>query len=126
VLTVELVNGNRALNNPHELLSSGALVWLENDHRVHLCLLGDRCRWPCGARSSHGKIPPPSVPGAHEPGPRAPGWRPLFLDYLYLGLTNATAFSPTDVMPLRHWAKLTMGVQALISLIILGLSSHAR
>jgi hypothetical protein len=50
-----------------------------------------------------------------------PGWRPLFLDYLYLGLTNATAFSPTDVMPLRHWAKLTMGAQALISLIILGL-----
>ena len=29
VLTVELVNGNKALNNPHELLSSGALVWLE-------------------------------------------------------------------------------------------------
>ena len=24
-------------------------------------------------------------------------------------------------MPLRHWAKLTMGLQALISLIILGL-----
>jgi len=48
-------------------------------------------------------------------------WRPVFVDYLYRGLTNATAFSPTDVMPLRHWAKLTMGVQALISLIILGL-----
>ncbi len=29
VLTVELVNGNKALNNPHALLSSGALVWLE-------------------------------------------------------------------------------------------------
>ena len=52
-----------------------------------------------------------------------PGWRPLFVDYLYLGLTNATAFSPTDVMPLRHWAKLTMGVQSLISLIILGLAN---
>jgi hypothetical protein len=24
-------------------------------------------------------------------------------------------------MPLRHWAKLTMGVQALISLVVLGL-----
>jgi hypothetical protein len=48
-------------------------------------------------------------------------WRPLFLDHLYLGMTNATAFSPADVMPLRHWAKLTMGAQALISLIILGL-----
>jgi hypothetical protein len=28
------------------------------------------------------------------------GWRPVFLDYLHLGFTNATAFSPTDVMPL--------------------------
>jgi hypothetical protein len=29
-----------------------------------------------------------------------PAWRPVFLDYLHLGFTNATAFSPTDVMPL--------------------------
>jgi hypothetical protein len=50
-----------------------------------------------------------------------PGWRPLFVDYAYLGLTNATALSPTDVMPLRHWAKLTMSMQSLISLILLGL-----
>jgi hypothetical protein len=45
----------------------------------------------------------------------------LFIDYLYLGFTNATAFSPTDVMPLAPWAKTTMAVQALISLVILGL-----
>ena len=51
----------------------------------------------------------------------APGWRPAFLDYLYLGFTNATAFSPTDVMPLSHWAKIGMTVQSLISLAILGL-----
>jgi hypothetical protein len=25
-----------------------------------------------------------------------PGWRPVFLDYLHLGFTNATAFSPTE------------------------------
>jgi hypothetical protein len=37
-----------------------------------------------------------------------PGWRPVFLDYLHLGFTNATAFSPTDVMPLTHRAKYTM------------------
>ena len=48
-------------------------------------------------------------------------WRPRFIDYLYLGLTNATAFSPTDAMPLAPWAKITMALQALISLIILGL-----
>jgi uncharacterized membrane protein len=50
-----------------------------------------------------------------------PGWRPQFFDYLYLGFTNATAFSPTDVMPLARWAKLAMTVQALSSLFILGL-----
>jgi hypothetical protein len=44
-----------------------------------------------------------------------------FIDYLYLGFTNATAFSPTDAMPLAPWAKITMTVQALISLVILSL-----
>ena len=51
----------------------------------------------------------------------APGWRPEFFDYLYLGFTNATALSPTDVMPLSRWAKLAMAVQATASLAILGL-----
>ena len=44
------------------------------------------------------------------------GWRPLFLDYLYLSFTNATAFSPTDTMPLSRWAKMLMLVQSAISL----------
>ena len=38
------------------------------------------------------------------------------MDYLYLSFTNATAFSPTDVMPLVRWAKLTMLVQSAVSL----------
>ena len=48
-------------------------------------------------------------------------WQPRFVDYLYLGFTNATAFSPTDVMPLAPWTKLTMLAQSLISITILGL-----
>ena len=44
------------------------------------------------------------------------GWRPVFLDYLHLGFTNATAFSPTDVMPLTHRAKYTMLVQSTVAL----------
>jgi uncharacterized membrane protein len=44
------------------------------------------------------------------------GWRPLFLDYLYVSFTNATAFSPTDTMPLTRWAKMLMLVQSAISL----------
>ena len=48
-------------------------------------------------------------------------WRPIFLDYLYVSLTNATAFSPTDTMPLSPVAKSTMGVQSLVSLVTLGM-----
>lgn len=50
------------------------------------------------------------------------GWHPQFFDYLYLGFTNATAFSPADVMPLARWAKLAMTVQAITSLFILGIA----
>jgi hypothetical protein len=50
-----------------------------------------------------------------------PGWRPGFGDYLYLSLTNATAFSPTDTMPLTHTAKLVMAVQSVAALLTVGL-----
>jgi uncharacterized membrane protein len=50
-----------------------------------------------------------------------PDWEPRFVDYLYLSFTNATAFSPTDVMPLARWAKLTMLVQSAVSLALAAL-----
>jgi hypothetical protein len=50
-----------------------------------------------------------------------PGWRPHYVDYLILGITTSTAFSPTDVMPMTAWAKLTMALQSLISLTVIGL-----
>jgi len=50
-----------------------------------------------------------------------PDWRPQFVDYLYLAVTNATAFSPTDTMPLNAGVKLMMGSQSLISLVTIGL-----
>jgi len=48
-------------------------------------------------------------------------WEPMFGDYLYVSFTNATAFSPTDVMPLSRWAKAAMAVQAGISVITVAL-----
>ena len=50
-----------------------------------------------------------------------PNWEPAFLDYLYLSFTNATAFSPTDVMPLSRWAKMMMLVQSAISIVAVAL-----
>jgi hypothetical protein len=51
-----------------------------------------------------------------------PGWRPRFIDYLYVGFTNANAFSPTDTLPLTGRAKLAMQTQALISFTIITLA----
>ncbi len=55
------------------------------------------------------------------PGCTVPTWFPKFVDYLYLAFTNATAFSPTDTMPLTAWAKMLMLVQALTSLLTVAL-----
>lgn len=49
------------------------------------------------------------------------GWEPTFLDYLYISVTNATAFSPTDALPLTRRAKMLMALQAFISLITIAL-----
>jgi uncharacterized membrane protein len=49
------------------------------------------------------------------------GWRPGFVDYMYVSLTNATAFSPTDTMPLTQSAKLLMGMQGVASFLTIGL-----
>ena len=86
-------------------------------------------RWPMARRCRHRDGPHPSparspelaFPQQLNPDLEAQHWRPRFIDYLYLGLTNSLAFSPTDVMPLVPWAKIVMGVQSLISLVILGL-----
>jgi hypothetical protein len=45
------------------------------------------------------------------------GWVPTFVDYLYLSLTNSSAFSPTDTMPLSSRAKSLMGIQATAALL---------
>jgi uncharacterized membrane protein len=56
-------------------------------------------------------FPQMSTPGS------SPGWAPSFLDYFYTSFTNATAFSPTDTMPLTAWAKMLMMLQSLASLV---------
>lgn len=48
-------------------------------------------------------------------------WRPGFVDYLYLSLTNSIAFSPTDTMPLTGSAKSVMGIQSVVALLTIGL-----
>jgi hypothetical protein len=53
--------------------------------------------------------------GAAEHAP--PDWRPTFVDYLFLGFSTATAFSPTDALPLTSRAKMLMMLESMISLV---------
>jgi hypothetical protein len=60
----------------------------------------------------------PQMMGA---GDKDPAWSPGFLDYVYVSFTNATAFSPTDTMPLSGRAKMLMAIEAFVSLLTVGL-----
>ncbi|MDQ2960075.1 MAG: hypothetical protein M3R48_03365 [Candidatus Dormibacteraeota bacterium] len=57
----------------------------------------------------------------NAPDKAPPDWRPTFIDYLYVSLTNATAFSPTDTLPLTRLAKSLMGLQSVASLLTVAL-----
>jgi hypothetical protein len=51
----------------------------------------------------------------------APGWQPGMIDYLFLGFTTSTAFSPTEAMPLTARAKILVMLQSIISLIVIAI-----
>jgi len=121
LLVVELVEGAPDLRDASTLLAAGALVWID----VHLtfALLYWELDGGGSAERLHNlrEYPDLAFPEHMNPRLAPPGWRPIFVDYFYLGFTNATAFSPTDVMPLARWAKLLMTVQAVMSILILAL-----
>jgi hypothetical protein len=121
VLINDLIQGGEVTNEASSLLASGALIWLGN------ALVFSLLYWLLDSGG-----PLARYYGEHEyldfaftqqqaPELAPPGWRPHFVDYLVLGLTTNTAFSPTDVMPLARWAKLAMAVQSLIALTVVGL-----
>ncbi len=121
VLAVELIGGENVAASADELLGAGTLIWLGNNV-VFALLYWQFDSGGARARTRHPRAHPDfAFPQHQNPELSQPGWRPMFVDYLYLGLTNATAFSPTDVMPLARWAKLTMALQSLVSLVVFAL-----
>jgi uncharacterized membrane protein len=107
--------------NGHELIVSGMLIWLTN-FLIFALWYWEIDRGGPGRRAAGHDAPPdflfPQMSDDHIE-PRY--WRPQFIDYLYVSLTNATAFSPTDTMPLTPMAKCIMGVQSIVSLVTIGL-----
>ena len=120
-LVAELIDGAPNLDNAKTLLATGALVWL--DVNLTFSLLYWQLDGGGSAERLHRmrRYPDFAFPEHQNPELAPPSWRPVYADYLYLGFTNATAFSPTDVMPLARWAKLLMSAQAMLSIVILSL-----
>jgi len=114
-LVLDLVRA-QGIRAPGELLLTGAAIWLTNVVVFGLWYW-ELDRGGPGARAQGLHAYPDFVfPQMTSPELAPPSWEPGFVDYCYLSFTNATAFSPTDVMPLTRWAKLTMLVQSLVSL----------
>jgi uncharacterized membrane protein len=101
---------------PVALLASGAAIWGTNVIAFALWYWEFDRGGPVHRLQGLRPYPDLMFPQMTAPELVPPGWGPKFVDYLYLSFTNATAFSPTDVMPMARWAKLTMGVQAAVSL----------
>jgi hypothetical protein len=116
-----LIHGGQATNSAEELLTVGGVIWASNV--VAFALLYWLLDSGGAAARAQGRAAHPDLafPQQLNPELARAGWQPQFIDYLYLGLTASTAFSPTDVMPLVPWAKVAMGAQSLISLAVLGL-----
>jgi uncharacterized membrane protein len=120
-LIVDLVEGTKVTNSASDLLASGAVIWLGN------VLVFSLFYWLLDSGGPlarhHGERPYPDFAFTQQMSPELapPCWRPQYVDYLILALTTSTAFSPKDVMPMVWWAKLTMALQSLISLTVVGL-----
>ncbi|MFF0500280.1 hypothetical protein ACFYU5_28025 [Nocardia aobensis] len=115
-LVAGLIDGTLS-NDPPVLLGSGAAIWLTNV-TVFALWYWELDRGGPAARA-HAREPLPDFLFVQmQNRDLAPAdWEPEFLDYLYLSFTNATAFSPTDVMPMTRWAKTLMMAESALSLI---------
>jgi uncharacterized membrane protein len=103
------------------LIVAGTLIWLTN-FLIFGLWYWEMDRGGPGKRAAGHDGPPDFLfPQMSDDRIEPREWRPQFIDYLYVSLTNATAFSPTDTMPLSAPAKGTMGIQSLVSLVTIGL-----
>jgi len=120
-LIADLVEGAKVTDSASSLLASGAVIWLGN------VLVFSLFYWLLDSGGPlaryRGEHPYPDFAFTQHMSPELspPGWRTQYADYLILALTTSTAFSPTDVMPMARWAKLTMALQSLIALTVVGL-----
>ena len=108
------------LNNGPALIGAGVLIWLTN-FLIFGLWYWELDRGGPGLRAAgDDRAPDLLFVQMNDDRIQPPDWRPGFIDYLYVSLTNATAFSPTDTMPLDADRQVDDGRP------IAGLACHAR
>ncbi len=119
-LVDELVHGT-AGNSAGPLLVTGGTIWLINVIVFALWYWEFDRGGPVARALAVRMYPDFQFVQMASPQLAPPDWEPTFGDYLYLSFTNATAFSPTDTMPLSRWAKMGMTAQASVSIVTVAL-----
>ncbi|MEO3760548.1 hypothetical protein ABGB19_19970 [Mycobacterium sp. B14F4] len=120
VLDIGILSGSES-NDAAVLLGSGASIVVTNVIVFGIWYWDLDRGGPFARRAGERPYPDFLFPQMANPDVAAPDWRPTFLDYLYVSVTNVMAFSPTDTMPLARWAKMMMTVQAMVALSTAGL-----
>ncbi len=119
LLVHELLKGG--VQNGRLLILASVGIWLTNVIVFGLWYFELDRGGPNQRHSPTHRQPDFLFPQMSTPGAGRPDWSPSFLDYLYVSFTNATAFSPTDTMPMTLAAKSLMGVQSAASLLTVAL-----
>ena len=104
LLIRSLLDGHSS-NSARTLFGNGAAIYLTNIVAFALCYWELDRDGPFARAAARNNVPDFLFPQMSTPEIADRDWEPYFFDYLYVSFTNATAFSPTDTMPLSRWSK---------------------
>jgi hypothetical protein len=116
---IGLVTLHPSRTNAFSLLSSAIAIWLVNVLVFSLLYWQIDRGGPRGRRTGSGPRPDWTFPQPADPSELPPGWKPRYLDCLFLSYNTSTAFSPTDAAPLTRRAKLMMMLESATSMLTL-------
>jgi uncharacterized membrane protein len=118
VLVASLIAHSASRITGAQLLASGGSVWFTNAIAFGLAFWELDCGGPVArALSTEARKPDFQFPQDENPQLARAGWYPRLWDYFYISLTNATAFSPTDAMPMTRTAKALMAAESMLSVV---------
>lgn len=118
LLVVSLVSHSAVHITGRQLLISGFVVWIASVIAFGLAFWELDSGGPVDRAMAKTRSKPDfQFPQDDNPDMAREGWAPRLWDYLYVSLTNAMAFSPTDVMPLTRPAKRIMAAESTLSAI---------